>query len=233
MNQKYRMLLIALVALLVAVWASAPIWASPEFQTATRFRSIIIAGDADFDGDIDVDGISNLDAVDVDGNKIDLDLDADTSITVDTDDQIDVEISGADEWVITADEMDATNGQIVNIGAAGTDFTSDGSLTIATDLTVDDTLNIDDTDSLLTGAQTITPTYSFLQVSPTAVLTITLGTTVDGDFLIVHNTVTTSTVIIDTGATQGGGNITLGQDDVAGFIFADGVWVELFSPDNS
>jgi hypothetical protein len=38
-------------------------------------------------------------SMDLDGNKLDLDADADTSITADTDDQIDVEISGSDELV--------------------------------------------------------------------------------------------------------------------------------------
>ena len=119
--------------------------------------------------------------------------------------------------------------------AVGGDLAVTGNVTANTDLTVDDTFNIDDTDSTLTGSQTITPTYSYLQVSPTAVLTLTLatGAAVDGDILIIHNAVTTNTVIVDTGATQGGGNVTLAQDDIAAFIFGDSVWVEMFSPDNS
>lgn len=48
-------------------------------------------------------------AVDIDGNPLDLDADNDTSITVDTDDQIDVEINGSDELVITASTMDLAN----------------------------------------------------------------------------------------------------------------------------
>lgn len=128
-------------------------------------------------------------------------------------------------------------GTLTVTGAAALKSTLDttGNGTFSADLTVDDTFNIDDTDSALTGAQTITPTYSYLQVSPATVLTITLGVPAgcDGDILIIHNLVTTSTTVIDTGATQGGGAITLGQDDPAGFICGDGVWVELFSPDNS
>ncbi len=104
-----------------------------------------------------------------------------------------------------------------------------------TDLTTSGIVNLADTDSAITGAQTITPTYSYLQVSPTALLTLTLSTggATDGDLLIIHNLVTTNTNIVDTGATAGGGAIDLGQDDLAGFIFGDGVWVELLSPDNS
>jgi hypothetical protein len=70
-------------------------------------------------------------AFDMNGQELTLDADADTSITADTDDQIDLEINGADEFVFTADQLDMTLGQLVNIGAAGTDFGSDGSLTTA------------------------------------------------------------------------------------------------------
>ena len=111
----------------------------------------------------------------------------------------------------------------------------DGVATFNSDATVAGVIALDDTDSVLTGAQTITPTYSYLQVSPTALLTLTLSTggAADGDIVIIHNLVTTNTNIVDTGATAGGGAIDLAQDDVAGFIFGDGVWVELLSPDNS
>lgn len=73
---------------------------------------------------------------DLGANKLELDLDDDTSITADTDDQIDVEIGGADEWVFTADQLDVTNGQLVNIGAAGTDFRTDGGLVTARGITI-------------------------------------------------------------------------------------------------
>lgn len=197
--------------MLVVTMAVLPADNAEAQRIKDRFNGILVEHDADIEGDLDVDGTANLDAVDIDGT-------VDLATTLDL---------GGD--------LDMQNNIISNIGVAGTDFVSDGSLTIATDLTVDDTFNIDDTDSALTGAQTITPTYSYLQVSPTAVLTITLGVPAacDGDFFIVHNLVTTSTVVVDTGATAGGGNITLGQDDPAGFICGDGVWVELFSPDNS
>jgi len=143
----------------------------------------------------------------MEGNKIDLDVDRDTSLTGDTDDRIDFEIGGSD---------------VVRLDAVG--------------LVITNVLNIADADSVLSGTNTITPTSSYLQTAPVdQVLTMTIatGAAVDGDILIVHNLNTTNTVIIDTGATAGGGNITLGQDDPAGFIFGDGVWVELFSPDNS
>lgn len=111
----------------------------------------------------------------------------------------------------------------------------DGSVSATSDLLVDDTFSIDDTDSVITGAQTLVPTATFYQFSPVSVLTLTISTTgaVDGDFLILHNLVATTTTIVDTGATVGGGAITLAQDDLALFIFGDGVWIEIASPDNS
>ena len=39
--------------------------------------------------------------------------------------------------------------------------------------------------------------------------------------------------IIDTGATAGGGNRTLGQYDVIGFIYNGAKWLESFFSDNS
>lgn len=87
-----------------------------------------------------------------------------------------------------------------------------------------------------TGAQTITPTNNSLyNLNPAAVLTVTLstGAAQTGDIVIFANNVTTNTIIADTGATQGGGNITLGENDNAGFLFLGDAWIEIFSPDNS
>jgi hypothetical protein len=113
-------------------------------------------------------------------------------------------------------------------GATGT-VDSEGDVILA------GTLATEETDNTTTGTQTITPTKTYYHFSPTAVTTVTIATSsaAEGDLLILHNLVTTSTVIVDTTATAGGGNITLGKDDPAGFIYGDGVWVEIFSPDNS
>lgn len=46
---------------------------------------------------------------DLHGNQFDLDADGDTSITVSTDDQIDLEIAGSDEVVLTAASLDLNN----------------------------------------------------------------------------------------------------------------------------
>ncbi len=132
---------------------------------------------------------------------------------------------------VDLDETLNVDGASTFVGAVG--FT--GAITADNDLTVDDTFNLDDTDSALTGSQTITPTTTFYEFAPLTTLTITLATgeATVGDLLILQNTVSTSTVIIDTTATQGGGNITLGANDLALFIFSNSVWVEIASPDNS
>lgn len=64
-------------------------------------------------------------------------------------------INGPQEWTFVADELDATNGQIVNIGAAGTDFSATGGLTLADDLVV--TGGITSTAGVLALQETTTP----------------------------------------------------------------------------
>ena len=84
--------------------------------------------------------------IDMNGETIILDADADTSITADTDDQIDFEVSGADDFQMTANtftvlsgsSIDANGNLITNIGNAGTDFDSNGGLTLASDLALID-----------------------------------------------------------------------------------------------
>lgn len=165
-------------------------------------------GDGTVQFSIDDDGV-----VDIQGNKMDLDANADTSITADTDDQMDFEIGGADHgsWTPTK-------------------------LMLNDDLIVDDTLNIDDTDSTITATQTLTPTGTFYEFNPTATLTLTLatGSAEVGDLLILQNlNGSYSVVIVDTGATVGGSNVTLGQNDLALFFYTNSKWVEIASPDNS
>ena len=58
-------------------------------------------------------GISSTGAHDLDGNEFILDADADTSITADTDDQIDIRISGADDFQFTANTFTAQAGSTI------------------------------------------------------------------------------------------------------------------------
>jgi len=112
---------------------------------------------------------------------------------------------------------------------------SAGGFTFTGDVAVDDTFNIDDTLTTISGTQTVTPTYSVMTVAPSVASTITLatGSASAGDFLLVLNTVATNTNIVDTGATAGGAAIDLGANDIALFIYLNSKWVEIASPDNS
>lgn len=134
------------------------------------------------------------------------------------------------EDLIVTDDSTLTDD--VSIGG---DLTVTGAATLSGDVIVDDTLNLDELANTATGSTTITPTTTYYQLAPTALLTITLatGSAAAGDLLILHNTVTTNTNIVDTGATVGGGAIDLGANDLAIFIYGNSKWIELASPDNS
>jgi len=55
-------------------------------------------------------GIGSVGAYDLDGNELTLDADSDTSITASTDDQIDFEIAGADDFTMTANAFNVLTG---------------------------------------------------------------------------------------------------------------------------
>lgn len=131
-------------------------------------------------------------------------------------------------------DMDAAlnvDGAMAVAGAS----TLTGAVDAQSDLTVDDTFNVDDTPSTLAGTQTLTPTASLYTFAPATTLTLTLATgeADNGDDLLLINTVTTSTVVIDTGATIGGGNITLGLNDTALYRFINSKWVMISTANNS
>jgi hypothetical protein len=62
---------------------------------------------------------------DLNGTELILDADGDTSITADTDDQIDVRINGADEYVITASAFDFNANELILDADADTSITAD------------------------------------------------------------------------------------------------------------
>ncbi len=70
---------------------------------------------------VDKDGQTVLTgALDFNGNKIILDVDGDTSFHADTDDQIDVEIAGADDFQFTANTFAALSGSTIKAASGGT-----------------------------------------------------------------------------------------------------------------
>jgi hypothetical protein len=140
------------------------------------------------------------------------------------------------EDVTATDDLTVTDdATLTDDVAVGGDLAVTGDATLSGDVLIDDTFSIDDTDSTIVGTQTLTPTATYYQLAPVSALTLTLatGSAVDGDLLILHNTVATNTIVVDTGATVGGGNITLAANDLAIFVFGNSKWVELASPDNS
>ena len=71
---------------------------------------------------------SATDSMDLNGTELVLDVDADTSITADTDDQIDIKISGADDFRFTANNFNVLSGSTLTIDSGAT-ITNSGTAT--------------------------------------------------------------------------------------------------------
>ena len=71
---------------------------------------------------------SATDSMDLNGTELVLDADADTSITADTDDQIDIKISGADDFRFTANNFNVLSGSTITIDSGAT-ITNSGTAT--------------------------------------------------------------------------------------------------------
>jgi len=63
--------------------------------------------------------VSMSGAYDLEGAELTLDADNDTSITASTDDQIDIEVAGADDFTITANSFNILSGSALTINAGG------------------------------------------------------------------------------------------------------------------
>ena len=72
-------------------------------------------------------GFVTAGALDLNGAKLTIDANGNTSITADTDDQIDIEIAGADDFQFTANTFTALSGSSVAIAAGGA-ITNAGSM---------------------------------------------------------------------------------------------------------
>ena len=64
-------------------------------------------------------GFVSAGALDLNGAKLTIDANGNTSITADTDDQIDIEIAGADDFQFTANTFTILSGSSVAIAAGG------------------------------------------------------------------------------------------------------------------
>lgn len=97
---------------------------------------------------------------DLNGAEFILDADADTSITADTDDQIDIRISGADDFAFKANKFEVQTGS--NIDMNGTEFILDAdgdtSITADTDDQID--FKVGGSDTLVLKANTVCEEWS-------------------------------------------------------------------------
>jgi len=90
----FKSIVFALAILLIATNTLATAQTNIE-----RFRNVLVRNNLTVEGAFLLDGSGTLD---LNGKKMDLDADADTSLTADTDDTIDFEVGGADEFEFTA-----------------------------------------------------------------------------------------------------------------------------------
>jgi len=92
--------------------------------------------------------ITTTSTVDINGNELILDADADTSITADTDDQIDIRISGADDFQLTANTFTALSGSSIATNTI-TETTSGSGVTIDSVLLKDGGIDVNGNEIIL------------------------------------------------------------------------------------
>jgi hypothetical protein len=141
--------------------------------------------------------------------------------------------SGVDADIATT--LNMNNNPITNIGAAGTDFGSDGSLTTAAGVTLSDGDIVVADDVRVTAqtaitvtnaaAFTATGTYQGIQAAGEVTPTITAGTV--GDLLVLINVGAETINIADTGTQKLSAAWAGGADDVL-VLWSDGTnWIEI------
>lgn len=113
---------------------------------------------------------------DMNGQKLILDADADTSITADTNDQIDIEIAGADDFQFTANDFTALSGSVIstntiNETTGGSGVTIDGVLLKDDKVVIDsgERLGVDGSDNTTIGKNSVRATR-FVAITPVEVL---------------------------------------------------------------
>jgi hypothetical protein len=134
--------------------------------------------------------------IDLNGNELILDLDADTSITADTDDQIDIKISGADDFRFTANTFTALSGSTIAAQAlTATSITSTGNIVIPNAGTIG---SASDADSIAISSAGVV-TFSQSPVFPDGSLAV-VDLDIDGATDIGAAIVDADLFIIDDGA---------------------------------
>jgi hypothetical protein len=158
-------------------------------------------------------GLGSTGAYDLDGNQLTLDPDADTSITASTDDQIDFEISGADDFTMTANAFNVLTGSHVTFAdsanakfGTGNDMLlyHDGSNSYITNAVGALKIATETSGIAVTIGHTTSETTIADNLTVTGTLTGTLATAAQGSVTSL-GTLTTLTVdnVITNGATIG------------------------------
>ena len=119
-----------------------------EGSTANSFESTLNVVDPTADRTINLPDDSgtlalNNKSIDMNGTELILDADADTSITADTDDQIDIKISNADDFRFTANKFDVLSGSTLEVN--GTLDMNGSELVLDADADTSITADTDDT----------------------------------------------------------------------------------------
>jgi len=157
--------------------------------------------------------------VDVSGTKIDLDADNDTSITADTDDQIDVEVAGADDFRITANTFTALAGSNVTL--------ADGNLSVSGKL-------ISPLESVITvtNGTAFTPTGRIQEIAAAGEVTPTVTVGSDGEEVILINTGSNTINIADSGTMKLDSAMAMDQDDTLHLVCDGTNWYRVSSSAN-
>ena len=168
-------------------------------------------------------------SLDLNGNELILDADADTSITADTDDTIDIKVSGADQFSITDGAITPENTNDIDLGSSSKKFKDihiDGTAQLdAANVNGSAAMNVADAQTV-TGVKTLTtPTFadntdatkkaafvmSGITTNTTRTFTMPDATTTfvgtDATQTLTNKTLTTPTI----GQIKGGGNNTSGH----------------------
>lgn len=149
---------------------------------------------------------------DLNGTKLIIDADADTSMTADTDDQIDFEIAGADDFRMTANTFTALSGSTIATNTIA-ETTAGAGVTVDSVLIKDGKIDAPQPSQVLTETGAITINNGQVQLNhDTVIIAATLNAPAVGDTLIIVDNSASGTaahtVTLPAGVTWDGTNNT-------------------------
>jgi hypothetical protein len=176
----------------------------------TVLTNLLITGDLTVAGTATADAYVGAVSNDLNGAELILDADADTSITADTDDRIDIKVSGADDFQISANTFTALSGSTIKTDTIA-ETTGDAGVTIDGALLKDGRSNLGRQVQALTATGAITIKSGLVTLAhATTPIEATLAAPTAGDELIIINTSASGTaahtVTVAAGVTLDGAN---------------------------